>query len=61
LSSSLDGTVIDTAIKLHDKLLIVLTEHSMQSNWVRTEIRKARQRRGEGKPATLVPDSPGVN
>lgn len=51
---------IDTAIRLHDKLLVVLSEHSMQSEWVKTEIRNARQREvKEGKrvlfPIRLVP------
>jgi hypothetical protein len=51
---------IDQAISLYDKLLIVLSEHSMQSEWVKTEIRKARKReRIEGCqvlfPIRLVP------
>jgi len=46
---------IDTAIKLHDKLLIVLTEHGMQSNWVRTEIRKVRQREEKENRRLLFP------
>jgi len=35
---------IDEAIRLYDKLLIVLSENSMDSEWVKTEIRKARQK-----------------
>jgi len=35
---------IDDAIRLHDKLLLILSEHSMKSNWVKTEIAKARKR-----------------
>jgi hypothetical protein len=31
------------AIQIHDRLLIVLSEHSIQSEWVITEIRKARE------------------
>lgn len=31
------------AIQIHDRLLLVLSENSMQSEWVMTEIRKARQ------------------
>jgi hypothetical protein len=51
---------IDSAIKLHDKLLIVLTKHSMNSEWVKLEIRKARKReQDEGRrilfPIGLVP------
>jgi hypothetical protein len=28
---------IDEAIRLHDKLLLILSPHSMQSEWVKTE------------------------
>jgi uncharacterized protein YjbI with pentapeptide repeats len=34
---------IEQAIRLYDKLLIVLSENSLQSEWVITEIRKARR------------------
>lgn len=34
---------IDRAIQVHDRLLIVLSENSLQSEWVMTEIRKARK------------------
>jgi hypothetical protein len=34
---------IDQAIRIHDKLVLVLSEHSIQSEWVMTEIRKARR------------------
>jgi hypothetical protein len=34
---------IDRAIQMHDKLLIVLSKESMSSNWVQTEIRRARK------------------
>jgi uncharacterized protein YjbI with pentapeptide repeats len=34
---------IDRAIQIHDRLLIVLSENSMQSEWVKSEIRKARK------------------
>ena len=43
---------IDRAINLHDKLLIVLSKESISSNWVETEIRRARKqekRTGERK------------
>jgi hypothetical protein len=51
---------IDEAIRLHDKLLLILSEHSMSSNWVKTEIANVRAReKQEGKqllfPITLVP------
>jgi uncharacterized protein YjbI with pentapeptide repeats len=45
---------IDQAIKVYDKLLLLLTPHSMQSPWVITEIRKAlkaeRKARKENSP-----------
>ena len=34
---------IDEAIRVYDKLLLVLSPESMNSEWVRTEIRKARK------------------
>jgi hypothetical protein len=34
---------IDQAIRLHDKLLLVLSEHSIHSEWEMTEIRQARK------------------
>jgi uncharacterized protein YjbI with pentapeptide repeats len=34
---------IERAIQLHDRLLIVLSESSLQSKWVMTEIRRARK------------------
>ena len=46
---------IDSAIRLHNKLLIVLTEHSMRSDWVATEIRKARQREEKEGKRVLFP------
>ncbi|HEY5909655.1 MAG TPA: toll/interleukin-1 receptor domain-containing protein [Verrucomicrobiae bacterium] len=34
---------IDRAIQMHDRLLIVLSKESIGSNWVQTEIRRARK------------------
>jgi hypothetical protein len=34
---------IERAIHLHDRLLVVLSENSLQSEWVMTEIREARE------------------
>jgi hypothetical protein len=53
---------IDEAIRVHDKLLLILSEHSMASDWVGTEIAKARKREAlEGKkllfPITIAPYS----
>lgn len=51
---------VDSAIRVYDKLLLVLSEKSMSSEWVATEIYLARQRESrEGKrvlfPLRLVP------
>jgi TIR domain len=35
---------IDDAIRMRDRLLLILSEHSMSSEWVKTEIAKARKR-----------------
>jgi hypothetical protein len=42
---------IDESIRLHDKLLIVLSEHSVQSSWVATEVEAAfeREHREQGR------------
>lgn len=46
---------IDEAIRMHDKLLLVLSEHSMASEWVATEIYHARQREVNEKKRVLFP------
>ncbi len=46
---------IDRAIQTHDRLLLVLSEHSMQSEWVITEIRDARKAEIDGKRRKLFP------
>jgi TIR domain/Pentapeptide repeats (8 copies) len=51
---------IDQAIRMHERLLLILSAHSMGSEWVKTEIAKARKREvQEGKkvlfPVSLVP------
>src|ERR1039458_669729 len=43
------------AIQIHDRLLIVLSEHSIQSEWVITEIRKARETEKKEKRRKLFP------
>jgi uncharacterized protein YjbI with pentapeptide repeats len=35
---------IDEAIRAHDRLLLIVSQHSMKSSWVETEISKARKR-----------------
>jgi uncharacterized protein YjbI with pentapeptide repeats len=51
---------LDEAIRVHDKLLLILSEHSMNSDWVGTEIanaheREARERKQMLFPVTIVP------
>ncbi len=51
---------IDEAIRVYDKLLLILSDASMNSNWVKTEIGNARTREVQHKrqmlfPITLVP------
>ena len=48
---------IDEAIRLHDKLLLILSPHSMNSEWVKTEIRKARKREVTDNRRMLFPVS----
>jgi uncharacterized protein YjbI with pentapeptide repeats len=40
---------IDSAIRLHEKLLLILSPDSINSEWVKTEIAKARKRETEDK------------
>jgi uncharacterized protein YjbI with pentapeptide repeats len=46
---------IDSAIRVHDKLLLVLSEKSMKSEWVATEIYKARKRETTERRQLLFP------
>ena len=46
---------IDEAIRLHDRLLLILSEHSMSSEWVNTEIAKARKREVKETKRVLFP------
>lgn len=51
---------IDQAIRVYERLLLILSDASMQSNWVKTEIANARAREErEGRqmlfPVTLSP------
>jgi len=46
---------IDEAIRLHDKLLLILSPHSMESEWVKTEIAKARTREVRDYRRVLFP------
>ena len=46
---------IETAIRVYDKLLIVLSEASLQSEWVMTELRKARKAERKSGQRKLFP------
>jgi hypothetical protein len=46
---------IDEAIRLHDKLLLILSPESMNSEWVKTEIAKARKREVRDGARVLFP------
>jgi hypothetical protein len=48
---------IDEAIRLHDRLLLILSDHSMTSEWVQTEISNAREREIREKKQKLFPIS----
>jgi hypothetical protein len=46
---------IDEAIRLHDKLLLILSPDSMKSEWVKTEIAMARKREVRDQRRVLFP------
>jgi len=46
---------IETAIRVYDKLLIVLSEASLQSEWVMTELRRARKAECQSGKRKLFP------
>jgi TIR domain/Pentapeptide repeats (8 copies) len=48
---------IDEAIRLADRVLVILSESSMKSEWVKTEIAKARQREARERRQVLFPVS----
>jgi len=48
-------TQIDEAIRVYDKLLLVLSEHSIASKWVLFELRKARRAELQGQKRKLFP------
>jgi hypothetical protein len=48
---------IDQAIQVHDRLLLILSEHSMSSEWVKTEIAHARQKELNQNRQVLFPIS----
>jgi hypothetical protein len=46
---------IEESIRVHDKLLLVLSEHSIASNWVAYEVERALNKEPEGIPNVLFP------
>jgi uncharacterized protein YjbI with pentapeptide repeats len=46
---------IGEAIRLHDKLLVVLSEHSVESAWVESEVEAAMERERREKTTILFP------
>ncbi|HET6843924.1 MAG TPA: toll/interleukin-1 receptor domain-containing protein [Candidatus Angelobacter sp.] len=46
---------IDAAIRIHEKLLLILSPNSIHSEWVKTEIAKARKRELDEKRRVLFP------
>jgi hypothetical protein len=48
---------IDEAIRIYDRLLLILSEASMESEWVKTEIANARQKEVNQKRQVLFPIS----
>ena len=46
---------IEEAIRVHDKLLLVLSENSMQSDWVEVEVRRALKRQKKEGRQILFP------
>jgi uncharacterized protein YjbI with pentapeptide repeats len=46
---------IDTAIRLREKLLLILSEHSIESDWVEDEVAKAFEEERKRKQIALLP------
>jgi TIR domain/Pentapeptide repeats (8 copies) len=46
---------IDEAIRVHDKLMVVLSEHSIHSDWVKAEVESALERERREKRTVLFP------
>ena len=46
---------IDDAIRIHDKLLLVLSQHSVMSDWVREEVETCLERERREKRVVLFP------
>src|SRR5204863_2348849 len=48
---------IDEAIRIYDRLLLILSEHGMNSEWVKTETAHARQKELNERRQVLFPIS----
>ena len=48
---------IDEAIRVHDKLLLILSEHSIESDWVATEVEAAFEKERQRAPDRAFPRS----
>jgi uncharacterized protein YjbI with pentapeptide repeats len=48
-------TIITEAVQSHEKVLVVLSKHSLKSDWVRCEVELARQKEGNGRRDVLMP------
>jgi len=46
---------IDEVIRLHDKVLLIVSEHSLNSEWAKSEIAVAREREKQEKKQMLYP------
>jgi hypothetical protein len=46
---------IDETIRLHPELLVILSEHSVQSDWVREEVESCFEREQREKRLVLFP------
>jgi TIR domain len=46
---------VDQAIRLHDKLLVIFSEHSVQSDWIAGEVEAALKREEREKKQILFP------
>ena len=50
---------IDQSIRIHDKLLLVLSEHSINSDWVEDEVEAAYEKEKNREEASFIPNSVG--
>ncbi|MGA7314554.1 MAG: toll/interleukin-1 receptor domain-containing protein [Silvibacterium sp.] len=48
---------LDEAIRVYDRILLILSEDSMESGWVKTEIAHARQKEANEQRQVLFPIS----